>query len=195
MKLLPSKKEPNVLKRALFVGRFQPFHYGHLFAIEKILQECDELILVVGSAQMSHQHDNPFTAGERIEMIRSALNSAGVSPTKYLIIPIPDAPAHRVWVSAVESQTPRFDLVFSNQSLTRRLLIEAGYNVKHIELYKRNKYEASEIRRRILINEDWSELVPQDVHRIVLEIDGENRIRDLAKSDSLNYENDTHGIP
>jgi nicotinamide-nucleotide adenylyltransferase len=195
MKNLPSQKESHVMKRALFVGRFQPFHYGHLFAIEKILEDCDELILVVGSAQMSHQQDNPFTAGERIEMIRAALNEAGISTKKYLIIPISDAPAHRVWVSAVESQTPRFDLVFSNQSLTRRLLIEAGYEVRHIELYQRNKFEASEIRRRILNGEDWSELVPQDVHRIVLEIDGENRIRDLSKSDSLNYENDTHGIP
>jgi nicotinamide-nucleotide adenylyltransferase len=183
------------LIRALFVGRFQPFHYGHLYAIEKILQDCDELILVVGSAQMSHQQDNPFTAGERIEMIRAALNEAGISTQKYLIIPISDAPAHRVWVSAVESQTPRFDLVFSNQSLTRRLLIEAGYEVRHIELYQRDKFEASEIRSRILNDEDWSELVPKDVHRIVLEIDGENRIKDLAKSDSLNYENDTHGIP
>lgn len=195
MKILPSQKESNVLKRALFVGRFQPFHYGHLYAIEKILQESDELILVVGSAQMSHQHDNPFTAGERIEMIRAALNRAGISTKKYLIIPIADAPAHRVWVSAVESQTPRFELVFSNQSLTRRLLIEAGYEVRNLELYERNKFEASEIRKRILNSEDWRELVPQDVHRIVLEIDGENRIRDLAKSDSVNYKNDTHGIP
>jgi nicotinamide-nucleotide adenylyltransferase len=195
MKLLPSQMESHVLKRALFVGRFQPFHYGHLYAIEKILQECDELILVVGSAQMSHQYDNPFTAGERIEMIRAALNRAGILTEKYLIIPIADAPAHRVWVSAVESQTPRFHLVFSNQSLTRRLLIEAGYEVKHIELHKRDIFEASEIRRRILNGEDWSELVPQDVHSIVLEIDGENRIKDLAKSDSVNYENDIHGIP
>ena len=70
--------------RALFVGRFQPFHYGHQYAIEKILQECDELVLVVGSAQMSHQHDNPFTAGERIEMIRAALNSSGISTEKRL---------------------------------------------------------------------------------------------------------------
>ncbi|MFC1803647.1 nicotinamide-nucleotide adenylyltransferase, partial [Thermoproteota archaeon] len=163
-----------------------PFHYGHLYAIETILKECDELVLVVGSAQMSHQYDNPFTAGERIEMIRAALNNSGIPTESYLIIPIPDAPAHRVWVSAVESQTPRFDLVYSNQSLTRRLLIEAGYEVRHIDLYQRSKYEASEIRQRILNGEDWSELVPPDVYKIVLEIDGENRIRDLAKSDSIN---------
>ncbi|MCD6360184.1 MAG: nicotinamide-nucleotide adenylyltransferase [Armatimonadetes bacterium] len=183
------------MTKALFVGRFQPFHYGHLYAIETILRECDSLILVVGSAQMSHQHDNPFTAGERIEMIRAALNAAKIPPERYLIIPIPDAPAHRVWVSAVESQTPRFDVVYSNQSLTRRLLIEAGYEVRPIPLYKRGKYEASEIRRRILAEEDWSELVPPEVYKIVQEIDGENRIRDLAKTDSINGEKDNHGVP
>ena len=183
------------MSRALFVGRFQPFHYGHLYAIETILNECENLVLVVGSAQMSHQHDNPFTAGERIEMIRAALNEAKIPCDRYLIIPISDAPAHRVWVSAVESQTPRFDLVFSNQSLTKRLLIEAGYEVRPILFYERGKYEASEIRRRILEGEDWSELVPPAVHRIVLEVDGENRIRDLDKSDSVNHEDDNHGVP
>ena len=180
---------------ALFVGRFQPFHYGHQYAIETILNECDNLVVVVGSAQMSHQHDNPCTAGERIEMIRAALNEAKIPTGRYMIIPIPDANAHRVWVSAVESQIPRFDIVYSNQSLTKRLLVEAGYEVRPIDLFQRGKYEASEIRRRILEGEDWSELVPPEVHRIVLEIDGENRIRDLAVSDSINHENDNHGIP
>jgi nicotinamide-nucleotide adenylyltransferase len=173
------------LTRALFVGRFQPFHYGHLYAIEKILEENDELILVVGSAQMSHEPDNPFTAGERIEMMRGALDQANISQDQYMIIPIPDAPAHRVWVSQVESQTPRFDLVYSNQPLTRRLLIEAGYVVNYIPLYKRGQYEATEIRRRILEGESWSNLVPNSVYRIVQEIDGENRIRDLAKTDTV----------
>jgi nicotinamide-nucleotide adenylyltransferase len=174
------------LTRALFVGRFQPFHYGHLHAIKKILEESDELVLVVGSAQMSHEPDNPFTAGERIEMIRAALDAADIPTERYIIIPISDAPAHRVWVSAVESQTPRFDIVYSNQPLTRRLLIEAGYEVRNIPMFQRGKYEASEIRRRILEEEEWNDLVPPEVHRIVQEIDGENRIRDLAKTDSAN---------
>ena len=172
------------MARALFIGRFQPFHFGHLYAIQTILGEVDELIVVVGSAQMSHEPDNPFTAGERIEMIRAALNEANVDRNRYMLIPIADAPSHRTWVSYVESQTPRFDVVYSNQALTRRLLIEAGYNVKEIPLHKRSKFEATEIRRRILKGEDWSELVPAPVYRIVKEIDGETRIRDLGKSDS-----------
>jgi nicotinamide-nucleotide adenylyltransferase len=173
--------------RALFVGRFQPFHKGHLYAIETILEEVDELIVVVGSAQMSHEHDNPFTAGERLEMIRNALNEAGIPPARYMLIPIPDAPAHRVWVSQVESQTPRFDVVYTNQSLTRRLLVEAGYDVRGIELHMRDRYEATEIRERILDGKDWKDLVPPSVYEYVKKIDGEGRIRDLAKSDSLNH--------
>ncbi|UCH58154.1 MAG: nicotinamide-nucleotide adenylyltransferase [Candidatus Bathyarchaeota archaeon] len=173
-------------RRALFVGRFQPFHNGHLHAVRKILEENNELLIVVGSAQMSHEPDNPFTAGERLVMIRNALSADGVGADRYMLIPIPDAPAHRVWVSQVESQTPQFDIVYTNQSLTRRLLIEAGYEVRGIELHMRDQYEATEIRRRILEGEDWEELVPPRVYKYLKEIDGEGRIRDLAKTDSVN---------
>lgn len=175
-------------RRALFVGRFQPFHNGHIHAIRSILEEADELIIVVGSAQMSHEPDNPFTAGERLEMIRLALDAAEIDRNRYMLIPIPDAPAHRVWVSQVESQTPRFDVVYTNQPLTRRLLIEAGYEVRGIKLYRRDQYEATEIRQRILLGEDWSGLVPPEVYHYVMEIDGEGRIRDLAKTDTVNDE-------
>ena len=172
--------------RALFVGRFQPFHLGHLHAIQVILNEADELIVVVGSAQMSHEPDNPFTAGERIEMIRAALNEVKIDRKRYMLIPIADAPSHRTWVSYVESQTPKFDVVYSNQPLTKRLLIEAGYEVRAIKMHKRSVFEATEIRHRILKGIDWSDLVPPTVYEIVKEIDGENRIRDIGGSDSVN---------
>jgi nicotinamide-nucleotide adenylyltransferase len=58
--------------------------------------------------------------------------------------------------------------------------------VKKIRMYKRGKYEATEIRRRILAGEDWKELVPTQVYRIIKEVDGENRIIDIMKSDSVN---------
>lgn len=175
-----------MFKRALFVGRFQPFHQGHLHAVRTILEEAEELVIVVGSAQMSHEQDNPFTAGERIEMIRRALDAANVDRGRYMLIPIPDAPAHRVWVAQVESQSPEFDVVYSNQPLTRRLLLEASYEVREIEMYKREQYEATEIRRRILAREDWRSTVPEEVYRYVREIDGDGRIRDLAKTDNAN---------
>ncbi|MEM2915309.1 MAG: adenylyltransferase/cytidyltransferase family protein, partial [Candidatus Bathyarchaeia archaeon] len=60
--------------RALYVGRFQPFHLGHLEAVKYMLRNSKEVIIVIGSAQESHTLTNPFTAGERVYMIRLALD-------------------------------------------------------------------------------------------------------------------------
>ena len=63
-------EEACLVNRGLYVGRFQPFHLGHLGAIKAVLKEIDEFVIVIGSAQYSHNSNNPFTAGERLVMIR-----------------------------------------------------------------------------------------------------------------------------
>ena len=60
-------------KKGIYIGRFSPFHNGHLESIKNILTQVDEVIIVVGSAQLCYQIQNPFTAGERITMIKLAL--------------------------------------------------------------------------------------------------------------------------
>jgi nicotinamide-nucleotide adenylyltransferase len=174
-----------VAKRGLFVGRFQPFHKGHLQAVKEILNEVDELIVVVGSAQYSHRVDNPFTTGERIMMIRKALEEEKVDLKRIWIVPVPDVHIHMVWVSVVEGYTPRFDVVYSNEPLTRRLFIEAGYEVKPIPFHKREIYSATEIRKRMLSGENWEELVPKSVASLIKEIGGVERLRDLTKTDKV----------
>jgi nicotinamide-nucleotide adenylyltransferase len=77
-----------MVKRAVFVGRFQPFHLGHLIVAKDILEEVDELIVVIGSAQYSHTIENPFTSGERMMMIREALREAQVPAERYWIVPV-----------------------------------------------------------------------------------------------------------
>ncbi|MEM2319881.1 MAG: nicotinamide-nucleotide adenylyltransferase, partial [Candidatus Bathyarchaeia archaeon] len=168
-----------MVRRGLFVGRFQPFHLGHLNVVKEILKEVDELIIVVGSAQYSHRVDNPFTTGERLLMIRKALDEAGIDYRRVWILPVPDVHIHMVWVSTVEGYTPRFDVVYSNEPLTRRLFIEAGYEVKSIRYHKREVYSATEIRERMLKGENWEELVPKSVAEFIKEIGGVERLRDL----------------
>jgi len=174
-----------MVKRGLYVGRFQPFHLGHLGAIKDILKEVDELIIVIGSAQYSHLLDNPFTAGERMVMIRKALEEAGLSYSRFWIVPVPDMHLHMMWVSAVKGYTPSFDVVYSNEPLTRRLFIEAGYKVKAIRFHKRKIYSSTEIRERMLKDKSWEKLVPKSVAAFIKEIDGVNRLRDLNKSDKV----------
>ena len=52
------------MKRGFYIGRFQPYHNGHQLVLERIATEADEIIIGVGSAQLSHTRDNPFTSGE-----------------------------------------------------------------------------------------------------------------------------------
>ncbi|MEM2104186.1 MAG: nicotinamide-nucleotide adenylyltransferase [Candidatus Bathyarchaeia archaeon] len=174
-----------MVKRGLFVGRFQPFHMGHLNVVKEVLSEVDELVIVVGSAQYSHRLDNPFTTGERIVMIRRALEEAGIDLGRIWIVPVPDVHIHMVWVSTVEGYTPPFDIVYSNEPLTRRLFIEAGYEVKFIRFHKREVYSATEIRERMLKGGNWEELVPRGVAEFIKEIGGYERLRELTRSDKV----------
>jgi nicotinamide-nucleotide adenylyltransferase len=174
-----------MVKRGLFVGRFQPFQLGHLEAIEDVIKEVDELVIVIGSAQYSHNLNDPFTAGERLVMVRRALEEAGIDCRQVWIVPVPDVNLHVMWVSALEGYTPKFDVVYSNEPLTRRLFMEAGYEVKSIPFHKRKDYSSTKIRERMLEGENWEKLVPKSVAELIKEIDGVSRLRDLNKSDKV----------
>lgn len=169
--------------RGLYVGRFQPFHLGHLEAIRRILEEVEELIVVIGSAQYSHNKDNPFTAGERLVMIRSALEEAKIDSSRFWIVPVPDVHLHMMWVSALEGYTPKFQIVYSNDPLTRRLFMEAGYKIRGIPFFERQLYSSTVVREKMLLDESWASLVPKRVVDFIEEIDGVNRLRDLNRTD------------
>jgi len=168
------------------VGRFQPFHLGHLEAVKHILTKVDELVIVVGSAHDSHTVENPFTAGERITMIRLALKEAKIDANRYTVLPLPDAEFHKVWVSHLLSQTPSFDLVFTNEPLTGRLLKEAGMRVEKIPMFNRTSFTATEVRKRIIEGRIWEELLPKSVSTYVKQIKGEERMREIAQTDKAN---------
>lgn len=72
---LPKQAEPGVdHDLAVFIGRFQPFHFGHLHIIEAALKRAQYLMIIVGSADVARRPDhNPFTAAERIQMIKAVM--------------------------------------------------------------------------------------------------------------------------
>jgi nicotinamide-nucleotide adenylyltransferase len=169
--------------RGFFIGRFQPYHFGHHEVIRQILDEVDELIIGIGSAQESHSIDNPFTAGERILMISRALDELDVKKKVY-IIPLEDIYRNSLWVSHVRSMVPPFDVVFSNNPLVIRLFREAGFEVVRTKMYRRVEYQGTEIRKRMLNGDGWEELVPKPVVEVIREIDGIGRIKEIASRDA-----------
>lgn len=57
----------------IFIGRFQPFHQGHLSVVRQGLSEAERVIVLIGSAHRPRNIRDPWTFEERAEMIRSAV--------------------------------------------------------------------------------------------------------------------------
>ena len=166
--------------RGFYIGRFQPYHNGHQSVLERIACEVDEIVIGIGSAQISHVVDNPFTAGERVLMITRALASLGCP---FYVIPIEDIQRNALWVAHVRSMTPPFDLCYSSNPLVVQLFNEAGINVQSPAMYERETLSGTEIRRRILKGELWENLMPASVVQVLKEIDGIERLRQISRGD------------
>ena len=167
----------------LFIGRFQPFHKGHLATVRFALRKVDQLVIVVGSAQKSHEPKNPFTAGERIRMIKESLDSEKVDVGKILIIPIPDVDVHSLWTQQVDILVPKYDVVFANDPFTLMLFRERRVKTIEAPLVDRTNMQATEIRSRIAMGGKWEILVPVAVVRVVKEINGVERVKTIAGHD------------
>ena len=166
------------IMRAFMIGRFQPFHNGHLESVKYVLEEFDDIILGIGSAQYSHTPDNPFTGGERHLMISRALEDAGIK--KYYLVPVTDINQYGMWVAHVQLLVPPFEAIFSNNPLSLRLFAEKGYRAENMPLYDRERYSGENIRQLMLEDKNWKDYVPDQVARTIEEIDGVNRLKDLC---------------
>ena len=168
----------------LIIGRFQPFHNGHLKMVQHVYMREGNVIIAIGSAQESHTLRDPFTAGERYEMIYRALKKGAVE--NFYIVPIEDINRNSVWVSHMESFLPHFDVIYTNNPLVQRLFSEKGFRVQDICLYKRNSLSGNEIRKLMIEeNSEWKTYVPQPVSDFIEEIEGVGRMKDIAGSDEF----------
>ena len=59
----------------VFIGRFQISHNGHINTIKNALQLSKKVIVVLGSSNLPRTVKNPFTAEERMNMIRMSLTA------------------------------------------------------------------------------------------------------------------------
>ena len=160
------------MKRGLFVGRFQPFHFGHLRDIKDALKEVDELIICVGSSNESGR-ENPFSVEERVYMIDSVLQKDGIG--RYIVFPIPDFHDDKKWVEYIESLVPKFDAVYTGNEWTEKCFKLKDYNIRKVKLLE--GISSTIIRNRMANNKDWMSLVPKEVADFIFKIKGVERVK------------------
>jgi len=101
-------------------------------------------------------------------------------PVPYELKRIPDFDDSLKWISWIRENI-HFDVFASNSAVEKKIFEDAGFKATDIPFYDREKYSSTQIRERIISGGDWQSLLPAGTIRVMSEIGGVDRIRELAK--------------
>jgi len=136
-------------KIGLIIGRFQPFHKGHLYLIKQALKHVESLIIGVGSSNVINEK-NPFSFEERKKYIEFSLNKHKLLSRIKKIVPIDDYPDDDdYWLKQLKKKTRAFDVVFGNNEWVNGILESRGAKVVRFPFYMRHIYEGVKIREEM----------------------------------------------
>ncbi len=161
----------------LLIGRFQPFHLGHLDALRFALSKVDKLWIGLGSSNKPLQKTNPFSAEERKEMILSSIDES--MKQRIQIYFIPDLENHIKWIELIDTLVPKFDIVFTNDELTRHLYSKRDVEVLSIPFVKRDILSGTNIRDMIISDQTWEDFVPEGTKIFLSKTSAKQRLKNL----------------
>ena len=165
------------MKTALFIGRFQPLHNGHLQIIHRALKENDKIVIVIGSSQKDFSFYNCFTLKERKKMITGSV-SKHIEKIKF--IDIKDVYNNEKWYSLLEKKIPKIDLVYTGNNNTELIFKKRNYLVQKIE--RIDDISSTKIRKMIVKKDPkWKRLVPNEVRKIIEKKEIKIRLKELYK--------------
>ena len=161
----------------LLIGRFQPFHLGHLEALQFALSKVDKLWVGLGSSNKLMEKNNPFSAEERKKMILSSIDDS--MKNKISIYFIPDLDNHVKWIEKIDTIVPKFDIVFSNDPLTDHLYSKRTIDVISIPFLNRDVLSGTNIRNLIINDQKWENFVPEGTKNFLINSSVKERLKNL----------------
>jgi len=161
----------------LLIGRFQPFHLGHLDAVLFGLSRVENLFICIGSSNKSNERKNPFSAEERREMITLSIEPSITDRIK--IFDIPDVGDHEKWTFEIDKIVPKYDVVFTNDEFTKTLFEKRKISVISVVLKDREKFSGTNIRELIADDKNWQDLVPQGTRKVLDNLNAKERLKNL----------------
>jgi len=161
----------------LLIGRFQPFHLGHLEALHFALSKVDKLWIGLGSSNKPVEKNNPFSAVERKEMILSSIDDS--MKNKISVYFIPDLDNHVKWIEKIDTIVPKFDIIFSNDPLIDHLYSKRTIQITLIPFLKRDTLSGTNIRNLIISDQEWENFVPEGTKNFLININVKERLKNL----------------
>ena len=187
------------IKKAVYIGRFQPFTKTHRKVVQFVDAEPDiqEIVIIKGSIQWNDKNPdpfafpsrNPFTAEECCEMIKLSLSGPIKKPWR--IIQIPDTstkmtdPLWKEWVNSIifAVGTSGF-IVYTNDPREVRAFEAVGCETRPFPVSPLF-FRATLVRKSIARENEkkWKKYVDQKVAEYIKKIRGPARIAKLLELD------------
>lgn len=166
-----------MIDTSLFIGRFQPFHNGHLRVLKGMVKVSKKVFIGIGSANTHGTLDDPFTREERREMIQRALQEVNIIPIYDVVfLNLPDMEEDAVWAKmCLELCENQVTTVWTGNEWTKKSFENAGVRIQDIKEVP--GISATEVRRRMASGGNWQELVPPAAVEYIMEIDGLSRLK------------------
>jgi nicotinamide-nucleotide adenylyltransferase len=140
-------------RTALIIGRFQPFHHGHLYLLQRAAAVADEVVVAIGSAS-THDEKNPLSYEVRRRMLEEVIRRENLKQV-VRIVPSFDVPSDAQWLEDLEKAVGKFDVTLGNNDWTNQVLGDAGYAVIKVVEHQRELFEGTAIRRLHRENGEW----------------------------------------
>lgn len=155
----------------LVIGRFQPFHLGHKYLIEKALELCDKIIIGIGSPNVTDEK-NPYSLNVRTGFIKRFLKEENLESSVIKIVSIPDVPDDEEWFmlaqkaihSTSSGPSADVDVEIGDNAWTNGIYKSHGIPVVQVGFHKRHLLEGTKIRRNMKEKKPWKRRVPKYLH-------------------------------
>ncbi len=162
-------------QRGLLIGRFQPFHKGHLYLLHHVKKKVKKLVIGVGSANVFDE-DNPFSYEERKQMVEKVITEERLKNFIDSILPLNDYYDDERWFLDIRRVTGgRFDIIIGNNEWTNGIFEKQGYKILRAGFFKRYIYEGEKIRSLIRQKKQWSDRVPDYLVKPIIKLLNERK--------------------
>lgn len=154
---------------AVFIGRFQPFHTGHLETVRHGLSVAERVLILVGSSEAAPNSKNPFSFDERCSMIRAPL-----SDEENRLVDMEPIRDHfysdDVWVAEVQEAVTKHSRHTDSVCLTGRYKDSSSYYLRLFpqwefsESTSRVTFNATDVRDALFrLEPAWAYMLPKAV--------------------------------
>lgn len=153
-------------RKGLVIGRFQPLHNGHVFLIQKALEVCDEVIIGIGSSNITDKN-NPFSFHIREKMIELFIKDQNLQRRIPEIVDIPDHPSDEEWLEITKKRVGDFDVSFGDNDWVNGIFETAGIKVIRTGFHNRVELEGWKIRELMRDGKEWRNRVPHYISSLI----------------------------